>query len=101
MHHKKLFVPIVVAVLAMPGVRAFSQAHVTENQTTYIYVDGRIGSDANEGTQADNPLQTIQAAVEKARANNIKSIGTKVLINPGIYREFVNIQSTKKQTDAP
>ncbi len=101
MHNKKLFLPIVVAILIMPGVIAFAQAHVAENQKTYIYVDGNYGSDANGGMQADNPLQTIQAAVEKARVNNTNSIGTKVLINAGIYREFVNIQSTKKQTDAP
>ncbi len=100
MHNKKPFLAVVVAILMMPGVRIFAQAHVAESQTTYVYVDGRNGSDDNDGTQAD-PLQTIQAAVEKARANNIKSIGTKVLINPGTYREFVNIQSTRKQTDAP
>jgi len=76
MNHKNLLLPIVVAVLAMPGFRAFSQAHVTESQTTYICVDASNGSDANDGSQAE-PLQTIQAAVEKARVDNIKAIGTK------------------------
>jgi hypothetical protein len=85
--------------LAMPGIRAYAQAHVTENQQAYIYVDQKKGADANSGTWQE-PLRTIQAAVEKAKANNLKSIGTKVLINPGIYREFVNIQASYKQTAA-
>ena len=100
MRAKSLLFPLTSVVLAMPGLRAFAQAHVVENQKTYIYVDEKTGSDANTGTSSQ-PLKTIQAAVVKAKANNLKSIGTKVLINPGIYREFVNIQASYKETQAP
>src|SRR5450631_257227 len=100
MQFTKLSIALFVLTLAVPGIQAFSQAHVTENQTTFIYVDGNSGSDGNPGTPS-LPLRTIQAAVTVARLNNTKSIGTKVLINPGIYREAVNISSSYNQTSAP
>src|SRR4051812_40358753 len=96
----KTTIAFIVSTLALPGIQAFSQAHVTENQTTLIYVDANSGSDSNSGTQS-SPLKTIQAAVTKAKANNTKSIGTKVLINPGVYREAVTIYSDSNQTSAP
>jgi hypothetical protein len=99
MQFMKIFAGLVIATLASPGIRACAQAHVTENQTTYIYVDGQVGSDSSAGTQS-TPLRTIQAAINKASANNIKSIGTKVLINPGVYRESLSIQSNYSQTGA-
>ena len=94
---KSLLFLLISAILAMPGVRAFAQANVVENPKTYIYVDQKTGSDANVGTSQE-PLKTIQAAVNKAKANNQKSIPTKILINPGIYREFVNIPASYQQT---
>jgi len=100
MQFTKTTIAFIVSTLALPGIQAFSQAHVTENQTTFIYVDANSGSDSNSGTQS-SPLRTIQAAVTKAKANNTKSIGTKVLINPGVYREAVNIYSNSNQTSAP
>ena len=100
MQFTKLFIALFVSTLALPGIQAFTQAHVTENQTTFIYVDAKSGSDSNSGTQS-LPLRTIQAAVTQAKLNNTKSIGTKVLINPGIYREAVNISSSYNQTSAP
>ena len=100
MQFTKLSIALFVSTLALPGSQAFSQAHVTENQTTLIYVDAKSGSDSNSGTQS-SPLKTIQAAVTKAKTNNTKSIGTKVLINPGVYREAVTIYSNSNQTSAP
>ncbi len=96
---KSLLFLFISAILAMPGIRADAQANVVENQKTYIYVDQKSGSDANVGTWQE-PLKTIQAAVNKAKANNLKSIPTKILINPGIYREFVNIPASYQQTAA-
>ena len=64
---------------------AQAQAHVNENQSTYIYVDAVNGSDNNSGTQA-SPLKTISAGVLKARTNFSFGIGTRVVINPGVYR---------------
>ena len=87
------------AMLALPACM-FAQANVTENQTTYVYVDARSGSDANPGTQA-SPFRTISKAATKATANNVKGIGTKVLINPGTYREVLGVYHTYNQTSAP
>jgi hypothetical protein len=75
----------------------FGQADVVENEPTTIYVNAATGSDANIGTSA-KPFLTIGAAAKVALANNIKNIGTKVLINPGTYRETLNIGSSSKAT---
>ncbi len=80
------------AILVFTGIRASAQAHVTENQTTYIYVDAQNGSDGNSGAY-NSPLKTIQAAANKANTNNQKWIGSKVIIKPGVYRETVRIGS--------
>lgn len=84
--------------LALP-VCTLAQANVIENQTTYVYVDASSGSDGNSGTQS-SPFLTIGKAVTKAESNNVNGIGTKVLINPGTYREMVRISPTSRQTGA-
>jgi hypothetical protein len=99
MNITKYFTILLLASLAIAGPLVRSQANVTENQTVSIYVDALKGSDSNTGTSS-LPLKTIQAAVNKANANNQKSIGTKVVINSGVYREFVNIPAITKQTSA-
>lgn len=100
MRVRKSVLIVLLATLAFAGVRANSQANVNENQKTFLYVDTAKGSDSNPGTAAQ-PLKTIGAAVSKANANNQKSIGTKIIVNPGVYREFVNVSSISKQTSAP
>ena len=85
------FFPAILCVIAN---RASAQASITENQTTSIYVDAKAGSDSNSGAQA-SPLKTIQAAINKADANNQKGIGVKVIVNPGVYRETVSISNYK------
>src|ERR1700719_729259 len=68
---------------------AFGQATVNESlETATLYVDTAKGSDSNPGTQL-KPLKTIGAAASMAETNNQSSIGTKVIINPGTYRESV------------
>jgi hypothetical protein len=78
------------AILCPFGIRASAQASVSENQSTYIYVDANVGSDTNSGAQS-SPFQTIQAAVNRANAFNRSGVGVKVIVNPGVYRETVNI----------
>jgi hypothetical protein len=86
--------------LAASG-QAYSQAVVNETkETALLYVDGTNGSDANPGSQA-SPFQTIGAAVTAAEANNLKNVGTKVKINPGIYREQIVISGQSGQTSLP
>ncbi len=69
------------------------------SQIVAIYVDGKAGSDSSAGTYAV-PLKTIQAAVNKADANNQKSIATTIIVNPGVYREYVNVPRISRQTAA-
>jgi Right handed beta helix region len=100
MHFKKAALSIFLAVLAITGSRAHSQANITENQTTYIYVDAQKGSDSNSGSTSA-PLKTIQAAVNKANTNNQKKIGTKIIVNAGVYRETVSINPVSNQSTVP
>jgi len=83
--------------LSIAGPFARCQANVVENQTTVLYVDAQKGSDSNPGTSS-SPFKSIQAAVNKANANNQKKIGTKVIVNAGIYRETVNIDPVSNQS---
>jgi hypothetical protein len=89
---KPLFVAVLFAILLVTGIRASAQAHVTEGQTHYLYVNAKSGSDSHSGSQS-SPLKSIQAAVDKADANNQKNIATKVIVNPGVYREDVFIDA--------
>jgi hypothetical protein len=86
--------------LLVSGPLAHCQANIVENQTTLLYVDARIGSDSNSGTSS-SPLRSIQAAVNKANANNQKKIGTKVIVDAGVYRETVNINPVSNQSAVP
>jgi Right handed beta helix region len=89
-----------VFILGLFAAHAKSQANVTENQQTYIYVDDTKGSDSNSGASG-SPFKTVQAAVSKANTNNQKSIGTKVILNAGVYREQVLVGSVYKGTSVP
>ena len=90
MRFSKSFCALTLLALAIAGIRAYSQASVTENQTTYLYVNGSTGSDSHSGTYS-SPLKTIQAAVNKANVNNQKRIGTKIIVESGVYRQSVTI----------
>ena len=89
-----------LSVLAIAGPIAHSQANVSENEPSVIYVDAHSGSDSNSGSSS-SPLKTIQAAVHKANTNNQKSIGTKIIVNAGVYRETVSIAPVTGMTSAP
>jgi Legume lectin domain/Chitobiase/beta-hexosaminidase C-terminal domain/MBG domain (YGX type)/Right handed beta helix region len=86
----KFWLVLCFAYSAITGLNSNAQANVTENQSTYLYVDGVRGSDSNSGAPT-SPLKTIQAAINKANTLNHNSIGVRVVVRPGIYREFVNI----------
>lgn len=91
---KNFFFALVPAILCLIANRASAQANVTENQSTYIYVDAKAGSDSNSGAQS-SPFKTIQAAINKADTDNQNNIGVKVIVNPGVYRESVTIGNYK------
>ena len=70
------------------------------SSTSSIFVDAAKGSDSAAGSQA-SPLKTIQAAVTKANARNIKGLASTIIVNPGVYREKVAISAISGQTTAP
>ena len=80
---------------------AFGQAGVNESlETATVYVDTNKGNDSNPGTEQE-PLKTIGAAATMAETNNQKAIGSKVIINPGTYRESVSLIHNNKDTSLP
>ncbi|WP_348261031.1 right-handed parallel beta-helix repeat-containing protein [Telmatobacter sp. DSM 110680] len=89
---------LIVLFIAEPSAR--SQANVIENQTTVLYVDAQKGSDSNVGSTS-SPLKSIQAAVNKANVNNQNQVGTKIIVNAGVYRETVGINPISNQTTVP
>ncbi|HKH98979.1 MAG TPA: hypothetical protein VJ999_07720 [Candidatus Sulfotelmatobacter sp.] len=89
------------ALVVGASLPTWSQANVNEGlETASIYVDASKGNDNNNGSKTA-PVKTIGAAVRLAVANNDSNIGSKVIINPGTYRETVLIQSGRKSTNAP
>jgi hypothetical protein len=87
------------AATAVMAQRALAQANVIENESAYIYVDASHGSDSNPGTMSQ-PLKTVSAGEQKAMSNVAHGIGTRVMINPGIYREYVKV-APRGATGAP
>jgi hypothetical protein len=97
----KAFTLVVLAATLLGSSLAWSQANVNESEeTATLWVDGSKGSDSNPGTQ-QLPLKTIGAAAARAYANNQASIGTKVIINPGTYREAITLQQLATNTSLP
>lgn len=96
----KLAYLVILAALALAPI-ALGQATVNESlETASVYVDAVNGSDSNPGTQ-ELPLKTIGAGVTMAVNNNHKNIGSKIIVNPGTYRESVSINSNPKDTAMP
>jgi hypothetical protein len=81
----------------------FNVATVPEDRVTAILsvdVMNPIAADSNPGTPAQ-PFRTIGAAVQVARSNNLKGVGTKISISPGIYREQILLPIESNATNAP
>ena len=94
-----IFITLLLTIFLVGS--AFGQANVNESlETATLYVDTVNGNDSNSGTQS-KPLKTIGAAATKAETNNQSSIGTKVIINPGTYRESIKLSKNNKDTSLP
>jgi hypothetical protein len=97
--HPFILIPLLLPFFLLVG--AFGQANVNESlETANVYVDGATGSDTNPGTQS-KPLKTIGAAISMAETNNHNSIGTKVTIEAGTYRESLSLSHSSKDTSLP
>lgn len=95
-----LLCTVIFSGIVLSGI-AQGQASINENlETALLYVDGTTGSDANPGTQS-RPFKTISHAASIAVANNRKSIGTRVTISSGTYRESILLTSSSKDTTLP
>jgi hypothetical protein len=57
-------------------------------------------ADANAGSETA-PLRSIGEAARRAMANRRQSIGTRVIIHPGIYRERVTLRDARADPAAP
>lgn len=66
-------------------------------ETADIYVDTKNGSDSNNGSKT-SPLKAIGASVTMALNNNHANIGSRVIINPGTYREAAVISGGGNQS---
>jgi hypothetical protein len=94
-----ILIPLLLPFFFLTG--AFGQATVNESlETANVYVNGTTGSDSNPGTES-KPLKTIGAAVSMAESNNHSSIGTKVTIEAGTYRESITLSHNSKDTSLP
>jgi len=88
---------VLIGLVLLATVMAWGQASVNESaEKAYVYVDGTKGSDSNSGTQT-KPFKTLTKAVSVASANNQKSVGTRVIINPGTYRESLTLNGTSER----
>lgn len=67
------------------GIRTMTQAQV-------FYVDNShpLANDANDGTDPEHPLETIQEAVDKCT----DEIGDVIMVMPGVYDETVTVDKT-------
>jgi hypothetical protein len=96
--------PAILIALSLPFIflsGAFGQATINENlETATLYVDGTTGNDSNPGTES-KPFKTIGAGVSAAETNNHNSIGTKVTIEAGTYRESITMSHSSKDTSLP
>ena len=120
MRHHTPLLTLILAGLAATGARAHSQANVTEGPATTIYVDSEKGSDSNQAMSAAGtplagtsltggslagaslaPLQTLQAAINVAKTNSLNKVATRIVVNPGTYRESMNIVGNSDPTAAP
>jgi hypothetical protein len=94
---------VILAAIVLGGTltgTAKAQSNINENQeTAKLYVDVVNGNDNNPGTESE-PLKTIGKSVTLAEANNQNSIGTKVIINPGLYRENISLVGQTQQDTA-
>lgn len=92
---------VTLFLIALIPSLASAQATVNEAlETARVYVDAVHGSDSNPGTQSE-PVATISQGATLALANNHSSIGTRVIINPGTYREAITVTKSHNTTTLP
>jgi hypothetical protein len=61
-----------------------------------IFVDASSGSDSNAGTSS-RPFKTIGKAAQLAVANSRRNLSTTITVNPGVYRESIEIAGSSPE----
>jgi Right handed beta helix region len=65
-----------------------------------LFVDAASGSDSNSGTST-RPFKTIGRAAQLALANSRRNLATTITVNPGIYRESIEISGGSPDAGGP
>jgi hypothetical protein len=65
-----------------------------------LFVDAASGSDSNSGTSS-RPFKTIGRAAQLALANSRRNLPTTIIVNPGIYRESIEIAGSSPDVGGP
>ena len=65
-----------------------------------VFVDATSGSDSNPGNSS-RPFKTIGRAAELAVANSRRNLATTITVNPGTYRESIEIAGSTPDVGAP
>ncbi len=88
------------AAIAISATGAFGQANVVETQGNSIVVDANVGSDSAVGTLSA-PVKTLGSAVAKAMAASAHGVSTTINVNPGVYRESLDLSGSGSDAAAP
>ena len=88
---KHFFALSLLATLAVTGNRASAQANVAENQSTLLICRRESSVPTAIRARKRHPSRPFRLAINKANALNQAGMGVKVMVNPGVYREFVNV----------
>jgi hypothetical protein len=97
----RCLVVCLLALAALPGL-SWGQANINEGlETAFLYIDTVHGNDTTGTGTITNPYKTINKGVTVAVANNQAGIGTQVNIQPGTYRESVNMAASGSDTSLP
>jgi len=104
-NHRAIFITAVSLALvrSADGDMLFAQALApfrTYDRTLHVDDDHYSAADTNPGTPGW-PLKTIGRAATVAVINNRNDLSTRVIIQPGTYRERVSLDFTRGRTDRP
>ncbi|MGD9851819.1 MAG: right-handed parallel beta-helix repeat-containing protein [Nitrospirales bacterium] len=80
-----------------PGAPSWLQT-VDIDRVIYVDQTHSQSSDSNPGSQI-YPLKTIRAATQRAMENHARGFSTKVFVSPGIYREQIKMDFTRRKND--
>lgn len=83
------------ALWILPG--SSSVCSSQSDRSTVLYVDSARGSDSNVGTAA-RQLKTIARAAQIALSRYESNVSTRILVQPGTYRESISLTARNKSS---